>query len=317
MPKHHKNAAANGPRTDVYERITSKIIEQLEQGVRPWMQPWGNGTSPIRPLRHNGIRYQGINTVLLWMEAAEKGYNSAYWMTYKQAQELGAQVAKGSKSALVVYAGAIEREEEGESGETVERRIPFMKGYNVFNADQIEGLPEHFYFKPERHTAPKQRIAEADAFFANLKADIREGGNQAYYSPATDHIQMPPFASFVSAEAHAAILAHECTHWTAAKNRLDRDLSRYHRDKEDRAREELIAELGSVFLAADLGIEITPREDHAAYLQSWLTVLQNDKRAIFQAASHAERAVTFMHGLQPNAAKPDSEPVEYQEQRAA
>lgn len=317
MTKHQKYAAANGPRADVYERITSKIIEQLEQGVRPWMQPWGNGTSPIRPLRHNGIHYQGINTVLLWMEAAEKGYNSAYWMTYKQAQELGAQVAKGSKSALVVYAGAIEKEEEGESGETVERRIPFMKGYNVFNADQIEGLPEHFYFKPEHHAEPKQRIAEADEFFANLKADIREGGNQAYYSPATDHIQMPPFASFVSAEAHAGILAHELTHWTAAKHRLDRDLSRYSRDKEERAREELIAELGSVFLAADLGLEISPREDHAAYLQSWLSVLANDKRAIFQAASHAERAVTFLHGLQPQADGLGASSEIANEQRAA
>ena len=301
MAKISKSAKNETPRADVYERITAKIIEQMEQGVRPWMQPWGNGTSPCRPLRHNSIRYQGINTLLLWMEAAEKGYNSAYWMTYKQAQELGGQVVKGSKSALVVYAGAIEKEQETPSGETVETRIPFMKGYSVFNADQIENLPEHFYFMPEKNTEPKQRIAEAEAFFGNLKADVREGGNQAYYSPVTDHIQMPPFDSFVSAEAHAAILAHEFTHWTAAKNRLDRDLSRYHRDKEDRAREELIAELGSVFLAADLGIEITPREDHAAYLQSWLNVLKNDKRAIFQAASHAERAVSFMHGLQPNA----------------
>lgn len=94
MAKISKSAKNETPRADVYERITAKIIEQMEQGVRPWMQPWGNGTSPCRPLRHNSIRYQGINTLLLWMEAAEKGYNSAYWMTYKQVQELGGACRK-------------------------------------------------------------------------------------------------------------------------------------------------------------------------------------------------------------------------------
>ncbi len=118
-------------RADVYERITNRIIEQLEQGTRPWMQPWGACGTPVRPLRHNGVPYRGINTVLLWMEASERGYSSPFWMTYKQAQELGGQVRKGEKSALVVYANAIERTETTESGEEIEKRIPFMKGYSV------------------------------------------------------------------------------------------------------------------------------------------------------------------------------------------
>jgi antirestriction protein ArdC len=289
------------PRADVYERITTKIIEQLEKGTRPWMQPWGACGSPIRPLRYNGVAYRGINTVLLWMEAAEKGYLSQFWMTYKQAQELGAQVRKGEKSALVVYANAIERTEENANGEEVERRIPFMKGYSVFNADQIEGLPADYYAKPviTEASEPKARIAHVDAFFANLGADVREGGNKAFYHLKDDYVAMPPFDAFVSAERHAGTMGHECLHWTMHETRLNRDLGFKTWGDEGYAREELCVEVGSAFLAADLGLAIEPREDHAAYIASWIKVLKSEKRAIFQAASHAERAVSFLHGLQP------------------
>lgn len=297
MAKTSKHTEA--PRADVYERITAAIVEKLEAGTLPWMQPWGAGGSPIRPLRHNGVAYRGINTVLLWMTAAERGYSSPYWMTYRQAQELGAQVRKGEMSALVVYAGAIERHEDNDNGDPTERRIPFLKGYSVFCADQIDGLDDHYYVKAEapEGATRKERIAAVDQYFTNTGAIIREGGNSAYYSPGGDFIQMPPFSAFVSAEAFATTLAHEGIHWTA--NRVGRDLSRYSKDRSERAREELIAELGSVFFAADLGLEIEPRDDHAAYIQSWVSVLQNDKRAIFQAASMAENALAYLHGLQP------------------
>lgn len=286
---------------DIYERITQRIVEQLEAGTRPWMQPWGAGGSPVRPLRHNGIAYRGINTVLLWMTAAERGYSSTYWMTFRQAQELGGNVRKGEKGTLVVYANAIERKETDEEGEEVERRIPFMKGYSVFNANQIDGLPSHFYAVESEPTNGEgmQRIDAADRFFANLGADIRHGGNRAFYHPASDFIQMPPFEAFVSAETHAGTLAHECIHWTMKSTRLDRNLGRQEWGDEGYAREELVAELGSVFLSADLGIAIEPREDHAAYIASWVKVLKNEKRAVFQMAAHAERAVSYLHGLQP------------------
>jgi len=290
-------------RADVYERVTAAIIAQLEKGTRPWMQPWGAGQSPVRPLRHNGVAYRGINTVLLWMTVAERGFQSPYWMTYSQAQELGAQVKKSEKASLVVYAGAIEKEEGDAEGEDKTRRIPFMKGYSVFCADQIEGLPDHFYGKRDagNATVSKDRIERADRFFSNLRADIREGGNKAFYSPTGDFIQMPHFDAFVSAEAHATTLAHEAIHWTKAKARLDRDFGRKSWGDEGYAHEELVAELGSVFFAADLNLSIEPRDDHAAYIKSWLTVLQNNKRAILQAASFAEKAVTYLHGLQPDA----------------
>ncbi|SDN74069.1 ArdC family protein [Ensifer sp. YR511] len=287
--------------SDIYERITARIVEQLEAGTRPWMQPWGAGGTPVRPMRHNGVAYRGINTVLLWMTAAERGYSSRYWMTFRQAQELGGNVRKGEKSTLVVYANAIERKETDEEGAEIERRIPFMRGYNVFNADQIDGLPSRYYaFETALvEGEDKQRIEAADRFFANLNADIRYGGNRAFYHPAGDFIQVPVFDAFVSAEAHASTLGHECIHWTMKSTRLDRNLGHQKWGDEGYAKEELVAELGSVFLSADLGIAIEPREDHAAYIASWLKVLKNDKRAVFQMAAHAERAVTYLHGLQP------------------
>lgn len=303
------------PRADVYERVTAQIVAALETGTRPWMKPWAGNGVPTRPLRQNGVPYRGINTVLLWMETAAKGYGSPFWLTYKQADALGAHVRKGEKSALVVYAGAIERTEQAESGEEIERRIPFMKGYSVFNAEQIEGLPAHYH--PAVSARPSlsdaERLPQVDAFFAATGAEIREGARGAFYSPTEDYIGMPPFGAFVSAEAHATTLGHECVHWTRHATRLNRDFGRKSWGDEGYAREELVAELGSAYLAADLGLAIEPREDHAAYISSWIKVLKNDKRAIFQAASYAEKAVAFLHGLQPGAAEPDAEEIDAQQ----
>ena len=152
---------------------------------------------------------------------------------------------------------------------------------------------------------PVERLEHADRFFRSTGAIIRHGGNQAFFAPSSDHIQMPLFESFRDAPSYYATLSHEATHWAGASHRLNRDLSRYHKDRSERAREELIAELGSCFLCADLGIapELEPRPDHASYLDSWLKVLSEDRRAIFQAAAHAQRAVTFLHDLQPRAAE--------------
>jgi antirestriction protein ArdC len=287
-------------RADVYERITTSIVAQLDQGIRPWMQPWGAGGSPVRPLRHNGVAYRGINTLLLWVRASERSFISPFWMTYRQAQELGGQVRKGETSTFVVYAGSVEKHEDDVEGtQAAERRIPFMKGYSVFCADQIDGLPGNYYAKAEasEEALTKVRLSHVDIYFKNTGADIREGGSRAFYSPGGDYIQMPPFTAFASSVAFATTLGHEAIHWTAG--RVGRDLSRYAKDNSERAREELVAELGSAFFAADLGLEIEPREDHAAYIKSWVAVLQNDKRAIFQAASLAEKALAHLHSLQP------------------
>lgn len=288
-------------RADIYETVTAKIVADLEQGVRPWFKPWSAEQAAgriVRPLRHNGQPYSGINILMLWGSAVAQGFSAPSWMTYRQAAELGAHVRKGEKGSTVVYANAITRTETGESGEETEREIPFMKGYTVFNVEQIEGLPAHYYTKPEPRSDGPQPIEHAERYFASLKTDIRHGGGRAYYSQGSDHVQMPPFEAFRDAEGYYATLAHECIHWTKHENRLDREFGRKRWGDEGYAHEELVAELGSAFLSADL--ELTPevREDHAAYIASWLEVLKNDKRAIFSAAAHAQRAADFLNGLQ-------------------
>lgn len=257
------------------------------------------------PLRGNGMPYRGINIVMLWAAAMERSYSAPIWLTFRQALDLGAHVRKGEKGSLVVYADKIRKSEvDQESGEELEREIPFLKGYTVFNVEQIDGLPPHFHAPTAPVLDPVQRIDGAERFFAALGADIRHGGNRACYAIDPDQVRMPPFETFRDAESYYAVLGHECVHWTRHPARLDRDLGRKRHGDEGYAREELVAELGAAFLAADLGLELEPRPDHAAYLASWLQVLQGDKRAIFGAAAHAQRAVDFLHDRQGHTADP-------------
>jgi antirestriction protein ArdC len=292
-------------KADTYQRITDQIISELERGVRPWMKPWhaDHASGRInRPLRGNGIPYRGINVLILWSAAIEKGYAAPIWMTFKQAIELKANVRRGERGSLVVYADKIIRTKtDAATGEDAERAVPFMKGYTVFNVEQIDGLPEHFYAKPRSPAGSVQRIDRAEAFFAACGANLVHGGSRACYIPSTDNIHMPCIDFFRDAESYYATLAHETTHWTRHTSRLDRDFGRKRFGDEGYAMEELVAELGSAFLCADL--ELTPevREDHTSYIASWIKVLNNDKRAIFTAASHAQRAADFLHGLQKSA----------------
>jgi antirestriction protein ArdC len=293
-----------GERADLYARITDRIVADLEQGVRPWMKPWSaaNTTGRItRPRRHNGEPYSGLNVLLLWSESTARGYGSPTWMTFKQALQLEGAVRKGETGTTVIYASRFTNSESDGQGGEIERDIPFLKSYTVFNVAQIDGLPDHYHHAPQPLLSPVERIGHADEFFRNTGAIIRHGGNQAFYSPGSDIIQMPPFESFRDPAAYVGTLSHESCHWTAHPARVGRDLSRYAKDKTERAREELVAELGSCFLCADLGIvpELEPRPDHASYLALWLSLLANDKRAIFQAAAHAQRAVNYLHSLQP------------------
>jgi antirestriction protein ArdC len=296
-------------RTDVYQKITDQIVAALETGVRPWHQPWNAEHSAgriTRPLRGNCIPYQGINVLMLWSAAIEKGYAAPIWMTFKQAVELRACVRKGEHGSLVVYADKIIRTETTDSGEEAERAIPFMKGYTVFNVEQIDGLPEHYYGKPEARTDSVQRIAHAEAFFGTTGANVVHGGSRACYVPSTDNIHMPCIDFFRDAESYYATLAHETTHWTRHESRLNRDFGRKRFADEGYAMEELVAELGAAFLAADLALTPEVRDDHAAYIASWIKVLKDDKRAIFTAASHAQRAADLLHSLQQPAAKADA-----------
>jgi antirestriction protein ArdC len=286
-------------RQDVYTRITGQIVADLEKGVRPWVKPWNAEHAAgriTRPLRHNGQPYSGINILSLWMSATAQNFAAPIWMTFRQALELDAHVRKGEKGSLVVYANSITRTEHDEkSGEDVEREIPFLKAYSVFNVEQIDGLPEIYYAKAAPTLDPVKRIERAEKFFAATGFDIRHGGLSAFYSFKNDYIQMPSFESFRDAESYYGTLAHESTHATAHKTRLDRDFGGHRFGSNAYAMEELVAELGAAFLCADLEIATEAREENASYLSHWLEVLKTDNKAIFTAAAHAQKAVDFIH----------------------
>ena len=224
-----------------------------------------------------------------------RGFSAPIWMTYRQAQELGGQVRKGEKGSPVVYAGAIEKTEEDEkTGEEVERVIPFLKSYTVFNVQQIDGLPEHFTAKAEKNANAEARIAEAEGLFEATGADIAHGGDRAFYAPGPDRVQMPNFEDFRDAGCYYATLAHEITHWTRHKKRLDRDFGREKWGDAGYAREELVAELSSAMLGAELGLPVAHLDNHASYIDHWLQLLKKDDRAILTAAARAEAASSLL-----------------------
>ena len=279
---------------DVYARVTDQIITSIEQGVGNWRMPWHtSGKFAFSPINASSKKpYRGINTVCLWAAAQAKGYERGEWATYQQWQDRGAQVRKGEKATTVVFwkfaNDSKESQDDGDQSPSSSRLI-FTRGYSVFNAAQVDGYTP----KADPDMPMPERIERADAFFQAIGANVRYGGNRAYYAPDSDHIQMPPFQAFVENVAYYSTLAHEHTHWTAKDNRCDRQLGKRFGDNAYAA-EELIAELSAAFTCAHLGLSTEPREDHAQYINSWLNVLKADKRAIFTAASKAQQAADFM-----------------------
>lgn len=283
---------------DVYTRVTTRIIADLEKGVRPWLKPWHDGPNdePIsRPLRANGAPYRGINVLLLWAEALARSFTSPNWFTYRQAQALGAQVRRGEKGTTIIYADRITRQDQNDSGQDHEISIPFMRAYTVFNAGQIDGLPETFQRPTTPSLDPAQRLTHAERFIASTGARVEHGGNRAFYIPSQDRVLMPAFERFHDREAYYGTLIHELVHWTGHSARLDRTFGQKRWGDPAYALEELVAELGAAFICADLALTPEPRPDHASYIAHWLHALQNDRRFIFVAAAHAQRAADFLH----------------------
>lgn len=290
------------PSQDVYTRITDSLVTLLEAGTRPWIRPW-NATGAASyglPLRATGEPYRGVNVLMLWAAAQSKGFSSPYWFTYKQAQEMKGNVKRGEQGSFVCFASRVTRTETNENGEETERDIPFMKGYTVFNADQCENMPAKFSVTLSAVPAApsKTRLTNADSFFAATGANIKFGGNRAFYSPLHDFVQVPNFEDFSSANRYAATMAHELVHWTGHENRLARGEKFNRFGSEAYAAEELVAEIGSAFICAHLGCVSEIMDDHASYIASWLKVLKNDKRFIFTAASAAQKAADFLNAFQ-------------------
>ena len=274
---------------DIYQVVTDKIIATMEAGeAGQWSCPWHRTGGGLPRNALTGEAYRGINTLSLWVGAQAAGFADDRWATYKQWAELGAQVRKGEKSTLVVFFKEINPE-----GEDTRKRFVARASY-AFNASQVEGAPE----AGEPFAASEWTIPEVfDGFVERTGARIHHGGDAAFYQPSEDRIVMPPRDRFPTAQGYASTMAHELTHWSGAKGRLDRDLTGRFKTQAYAA-EELVAELGSAFLMAELGLEAEPHLTHASYLTSWLKLLRSDPKAIFAAASAASRAAGFLTSLQ-------------------
>lgn len=276
--------------------ITDTIIAKLETGVRPWRQPWMS-TRMAAPTRACGKRYRGINSFWLALIADIKGFTSPFWMTYRQATELGGQVRKGERSTIAVFYKAYGKSTKDEStGEETREARRVLKSYPVFNASQIDALPDRFHPAPAP-IAPAEkdpaRLAELQSFFDAIPATVRHGGDEAFYSPIGDYIQMPAPEAFDTYEWYAATRAHESAHWSGAPQRLGREFgARFGDDKY--AAEELVAELCAATLGAELGLPVGHADDHASYIGHWLRVLKADPRALLTLAAKADEAARYL-----------------------
>ena len=289
-------------RTSLYQEITDKIIAELEAGRLPWVQPWGSSAvqAPLAMPRNAATerRYSGINVLILWGAVVQHGFPGQSWLTFRQALSLGGNVRKGERGTSVVFADRFipenERARAREQGDEP-NTIPFLKRFTVFNVAQCEGLPADLVTVPP--PVPDGLILpEVEALIRASGADLRIGGDKAFYAPTHDYIQVPrPDTYFEPINWHRTAL-HELGHWSGAPARLGRDLSGTYGSK-SYAREELVAEMTAAFTCATLGI--TPTVRHADYIGSWLEVLREDDRAIVRASSAASKAAEFLLTFRP------------------
>ncbi len=294
---------SNSPLKDVYASVTNRIIAAMESGTPPWVHPWQSSTGSLQPLNlSSGRHYRGINVLLLNMQAVQCGYAHNRWMTYNQARALGAQVRKGESGTEVVLFKMHELGADSADQPAADRKvIPLIRSFTVFNAAQIDGLPD-VLFPTQIPVHPWQACEAAEAVLAASGADIRYGGSRAFYSPSGDHIQLLNRSDFVNSGDFSRVALHELTHWSGHPSRCDRPLlGRQH--IEAYAFEELVAEMGSAFLTDHCGL--AGALQHASYIESWLQALRNDKRLIFTAASQAQKAADFL--LAPLALEPVGE----------
>ena len=296
-------------RRDVAAEITSLIIAKIEAGVAPWVRSWSAGSAGSRPLRHNGEAYSGINCLYLWAVGDEAGYASPYWMTYRQAEALGGQVRRGESGSLSVYFNAINKTEtDAQTGQENSRLVRFMRHYVVFNAEQIDGLAPHFHPANEDVVVePSTRQDAIDAFFAAIPADIRYGGDKAFFSPSHDFIQMPRRSAFKSQDHFASTLAHESVHWSGSPDRLAQTFGKRFGD-DAYSFEEIVASIGQSLVCADLDLPAELHDSHASYIDHWLRCLKRDKTAIIHAASKAEQAVRYLQAFSATGKVPQDNP---------
>ncbi len=290
---------------DLYSKVTDSIIKQLEAGVIPWTKPWATeskqGIAYVPTNVATGRPYSGINVLLLWAEATERGFHSHSWMTFKQAQALGAFVRKGEHGSTVVFTKWTEKQDE-ESGEMKKKSL--LKTFTVFHIEQLEKLAPAYQVVSE--PPPSDAVYDgALRLIRECGVKLEYSGTKAAYYPQRDLVVLPPYSWFESGDEFYGVAFHEVAHATGHKDRLNRNLTgRFGSNAY--AFEELIAELSSAFLCAHAGIPARHRS--SSYVESWLKVMKEDKRAIFQAASYASHAADWVrHQAEPTLA-PEVDP---------
>lgn len=288
-------ATGNASKRDVYEEVTERVVQALEEGTVPWHKPWlANGELP-KSMSTNKT-YRGVNVFLL----ALAPYSSPWWGTYRQISELGGQVRKGEKATTVVFWKMLRKSEENDQGETVEKRIPMLRTFSVFNAEQADGLGAKFYASPSP-LAEWEVLDHCETLAKGYLADgpsISFGGDRAFYSPASDAVRLPMRESFENAEGYYGTLFHELTHSTGHKSRLARKelLEMHSFGDASYSREELVAEMGAAMLCGLTGLAGVTVPQHAAYIGSWLKALKNDKKLLVVAAAQAQKAADLISG---------------------
>lgn len=287
---------------DLYSSVTQTILDALEQGVVPWRKPWRSFNSlPVNAISNRP--YRGVNAFLLGITP----YTDHRWLTFRQVTDQGGKVRKGEKASLAVFWKLWEPNDSdaNEDEREKQRRVPILRHYHLFNAEQCEGLSLPDLYQPaeaERH----QRIQRAEQIIADMPnpPTIAEGGNSAWYRPSTDHVQVPKLEAFTSPDAFYATLFHELGHATGHESRLNRKAvtGAIQFGSGDYSQEELVAELTSAFLCAKAGLNNSLLSDSASYIDGWLDVLNNDRKAVVYAAAQAQKAADHITCLLPNPA---------------
>lgn len=279
---------------NIYDAVTERIVNQLEQGVIPWRKEWkSTGPSSLPFNKISEKPYRGINVLLLLCS----GFNDPRWLTYKQAQGIGAQVRKGEKGTPIVFwSKFVGTKTDSKTGDSEERMIPFARQYTVFNIEQCDGITADLPIDAPIFEPIPAAQGIADDYLKRASIELRHGGDRAFYHPRLDYIQMPIPGSFVTPEAYYSTLFHEAGHSTGHASRLDRDFKGGTTFGDcDYSKEELVAEFTAAFLCGEIGLSNERLElNHAAYIQGWMRALKNDKKMLISAAQKAQRAADLV-----------------------
>jgi antirestriction protein ArdC len=278
-------------KSDPYQVITDRVIALLEQGNVPWQKPWKSGEMMPRNLVSKKA-YRGVNVFLLQAMM----YESPFWLTFNQAKELGGNVKRGEKSCPVVFWKWLDVDEKEER-----KRVPFLRYYSVFNVAQCEGIEAHVP-KGEETKRDHNPIDAGERIVSAMprRPEIKHGLDRAFYSPSGDFVGMPSPGQFRSGQDYYSVLFHELTHATGHESRLNRkgvsgaDGQWSAFGSQSYSKEELVAEMGAAFLCGQAGIVERTIDNSAAYVQSWLVRLKDDRRLVVQAAAQAQKAADFI-----------------------